>query len=86
MDFEKGDRVTSSEVPPRESGGAYQEKQLEIDEMLTGKWYGANIGLNQRVNPRVEWYEVPVASLTFINEVPLSYKGHSKDPSLIDSK
>lgn len=79
MDFEIGDRVKSSEVPPRDSGGAYQEKHLEIVEILDGQMVRCQHWVESKVNPSVEWFVVPVASLTFVNKVPLSYKGPDKD-------
>ncbi len=71
--------MTSSEVPLRDSGGVFQEKHLEIVEMLEGKMVRCQYWIESKVNPGVEWFEVPIASLTFINNVPLSHKGPDKD-------
>lgn len=67
MEIKIGAIVKSSKVDPKDYGGAYQDKHLEVVEFLDGEMVRC-IYWN---NASKEQFIVPLSSLTYIKEGPL---------------
>ncbi len=75
MELKVGDRVTSTEVEPRE----YQNKQLEITDFLSANIVKCKYFLENTSPFDVEYYTVSKDSLVFISHEPLKSQAIMND-------